>query len=72
MWGKVANGWCVGTLQDIKYKTNTHGHQRAVCACVHVPGSRVNTPGLPPDIVPILPETTVAWREEHNIPGCWK
>jgi len=25
MWGKVVNG-CIGTLQDIKYRLNTHGH----------------------------------------------
>src|SRR5882762_6211415 len=59
MQGKVVNG-CIGTLCDIKYELNTHGHQRAVCAYVHAHG-------LPPDIVPVLPETnTFKYKDENK------
>lgn len=56
MRGKVANG-CEGIIKDIKYEINEYGHRRAICAYVLVPGAKINAPGLPPDIVPILPET---------------
>ena len=57
MRGGVANG-CQGILQDIKYEINEYGERRAVCAYVHVPGSKVHAPGLPADVIPILPEKT--------------
>lgn len=54
MSGGIANG-SEGTLLDIKYEMNEHGHRRAVCAYVRVPGSNVCAPGLEPDVVPIMP-----------------
>jgi ATP-dependent DNA helicase PIF1 len=57
MWGGVANG-CQGVLKDIKYETNDFGERRAICAYVHVPGCKINAPGLAMDIIPILPERT--------------
>jgi len=56
MKGKVANG-CIGTLCDLKYEMNAYNQRRAVCAYVHVPGSKINAPGLPIDVVPVLPAT---------------
>ena len=57
MRGGVANG-CEGILQDIKYEINEHGERKAICAYVKVPGANVQAPGLPPDVIPILPEKT--------------
>jgi hypothetical protein len=37
-----------------------------VCAYVHVPGANTHTPGLPHDVIPILPEKT---SFKYNIPG---
>jgi hypothetical protein len=45
-------------LKDIKYTTDTHNRRYAACAYVHIAGSNVRTPGLAPDIVPIMPTTT--------------
>ena len=56
MRGGVANR-CLGTVQDIKYELNSYGQRRAICAYVQVPGAKIQAPGLPPDVIPILPET---------------
>jgi hypothetical protein len=58
MCGKVANG-CQGTIVNVKYDINDYGERRAVCAYVKVPGASVCAPGLPEDVVPIMPEKTV-------------
>jgi hypothetical protein len=55
----------IGTMS---YKINEYGERRAMCAYVHVPGSKVHAPGLPADVIPIVP---VAFRRIQvlNIPG---
>ena len=65
MRGKVANE-CIGTLHDIKYEMNEFNQHRAICVYVHVPGSKINAPGLPPDVVPVLPETNSFKYEDDN------
>jgi ATP-dependent DNA helicase PIF1 len=57
MRGKVANG-CQGILYDIKYEINNHGERKAICAYVQVDGARIQAPGLPPDVIPIMAEKT--------------
>jgi hypothetical protein len=65
MRGKVANG-CIGTLRDIKYEMNEFNQRRAICVYVHVPGSKINVPGLPLDVVPVLPETNSLKYKDDN------
>ena len=55
MQGGVGNG-CIGTLQDIKYELNKHGEQCARGMYMHVSGSTIQASGLPPDVIPLLPE----------------
>ena len=47
-----------GTIMDIKYEEDQHGHQYARCVYVHIPGSKLQSTGLPHKVVPILPVTT--------------
>jgi hypothetical protein len=65
MRGGVANG-CQGILQNIKYELNEYNERRAMCTYVHVPGTNIHAPGLPYDVIPILPEKT---SFKYNIPG---
>jgi len=65
MRGGVTNG-CQGILQDIKYEINEYNERKAVCAYVHVPGSKVHAPGLPANVIPILLEKT---SFKYTIPG---
>jgi len=53
----VANG-AEGVLKDIKYELDDDGNRYAVCAYVHIPGCKLQAPGLPPEIVPIIPSLT--------------
>jgi hypothetical protein len=57
MTAKVING-CQGVLRDIKYETDNDGNRYAVCAYVHIVGSRLQAPGLDYEVVPILPVRT--------------
>lgn len=54
---KIVNG-AEGTITDIVYKEDGSGKRYAVCAYVLVEGCAINIPGLPPDVVPILPCTS--------------
>jgi ATP-dependent DNA helicase PIF1 len=65
MHGGVTNG-CQGTVNDIKYEINDYGERRAICAYVHIPGCRIHAPGLPSDIIPILPERTTFKYKLHS------
>jgi hypothetical protein len=65
MQGKVANR-CVGTVENVKFKINNYGHQRAICAYVHIPGAMVHASDLPLDIVPILPEVNLLKYKDTN------
>ena len=59
----VANG-CEGELLNVKYENNEYGERRAVCAYIRVPGANIQAPGLPADIIPILPErNTFAYKQ---------
>jgi len=51
---KVVNG-SQGVLRDVKYDVDEDGNRYVICAYVHVPGSRLHTPGLEAEVVPILP-----------------
>jgi hypothetical protein len=53
----VVNG-AEGILTDIKYETNQFGRHYAVCAYVHIQGSNIQAPGLPYEVIPILPVST--------------
>ena len=53
----VVNG-AEGVLMDIKYETDQFGRRYAVCAYVHIQGSNMQAPGLPYEVVPILPVST--------------
>ena len=48
-----------GTLKDIKYEIDASGRRIAVCAYVHVANSGISTYGLPDDIIPIVPVSTM-------------
>jgi hypothetical protein len=54
-------------ISTMSYEINEYSERRAMCAYVHVPGSKVHAPGLPADVIPILP---VAFRRKQvlNIP----
>jgi len=54
---RVANG-AEGILKDIKYELDDDGNRYAVCAYVHIPGCKLQAPGLPQEIVPIVPSLT--------------
>ena len=59
----VANG-CEGELLNVKYKNNEYGEWRAVCAYIRVPGANIQAPGLPADVIQILPErNTFAYKQ---------
>ena len=67
MRGGVANG-CKGELLNVKYENNEYGEQRAVCAYIRVTGANIQAPGLPADVILILPErNTFAYKQ----PGGW-
>jgi hypothetical protein len=53
----LANSLRQQIVKGIKYEMNEYGHWRAICAYVHIPSSKVDAPGLPSDVIPILPET---------------
>ena len=65
MCGGVANG-CQGILKNIKYEVNEYNERRAMCTHVHVPSANIHAPGLPHEVIPILPEKT---SFKYNIPG---
>src|SRR6202167_733519 len=59
----VANR-CEGELLNVKYENNEYIERRAVCAYIRVPGANIQAPGLPADIIPILPErNTFAYKQ---------
>ena len=59
----VANG-CEGELLNVKYKNNEYGEWRAICAYIQVPGANIQAPGLPTDVIPILPQrNTFAYKQ---------
>lgn len=53
----VANG-AEGVLKEIKFESDEDGNRYAACAYVHIPGCKLQAPGLPPEIVPIMPSLT--------------
>jgi hypothetical protein len=65
MCGGVANG-CQGILKNIKYELNEYNERRAMHAYMHVPSTNIHAPGLPHNMIPILPEKT---SFKYNIPG---
>jgi hypothetical protein len=54
---KIVNG-SEGTLHSMKYKTDDDGNRYLLAAYIHVPGSALQSPGCPLDVVPILPVRT--------------
>lgn len=53
----VVNG-SEGTVHDIKYEVDEDGRRYASVVYVRIPGSALNSRGLDPDVVPIVPERT--------------
>jgi hypothetical protein len=53
----IVNG-AEGTLVEVKYSEDAQGRRYARCAYVHVEGCGLQSPGLPKDVVPILPVRT--------------
>jgi ATP-dependent DNA helicase PIF1 len=51
---KLVNG-AEGTLHSIKYDTDADGNRYLLAAYLHVPECGLVTPGLPVDVVPIMP-----------------
>jgi hypothetical protein len=48
----------------VKYKNNEYKEWRAICTYIRVTGANIQAPGLPTDIIPILPErNTFAYKQ---------
>lgn len=47
-----------GTVRHIKYVVDRDGHRVAECVYVHIPGSNIELPGIPSEVVPVFPRST--------------
>jgi ATP-dependent DNA helicase PIF1 len=62
---KIVNG-SEGILQDVKYELGPDGVRHATCAYVLVPGCGLQAPGLPINVVPVLPFRTAFCYETRE------